>query len=112
MNQVFLWIAVILSVVYGALTAFAGIGQTRMNKIQRWAAWEMVLFGLIVMTSAAFTLLRSRMALWVLLIGLVGIHAIAINNGYKMFGKVNPSHHLARLVVSLVLFGLTWLALK
>ena len=112
MNQVLMWIGAILSFVYGAMTAFAGIGQTRMNKIQRWAAWGMVLFGLMVITSAALALLRSGAALWVLLIGLVGIHAIATNNGYKMFGKVNPSHHLARLLVSLVLLGLTVLGMK
>jgi hypothetical protein len=112
MNQILLWIAVILSVVYGALTAFAGFGQIRMNKIQHWAAWGMVLFGLMVITSAALILLRSSAALWVLAIGLVGIHAITINNGFKMYGRINPSHHLVRLAVSLVLVGLTWLAWK
>ncbi len=112
MNQILLWIAVILSVVYGALTAFAGFGQTRANKIQPWAAWGLTLLGLMVITSAVLTLLRSGAALWVLAIGLVGIHAITINNGFKMYGRINPSHHLARLAVSLVLVGLTWQALK
>ena len=112
MNQIFLWIAVILCALYGALTAFAGLGQIRAKKIQAWAAWGMVFCGLMVITSAVLILLDSSFALWVLLIGLVGIHAIAINNGYRMFGRINPSHHLARLVVSIILLGLTYLGLK
>ena len=112
MNQIFLWSAVILCSLYGALTVFAGLGQVRTKKIQAWAAWGMILFGLMVVTSAVLILLNSDSALWVLLIGLVSIHAIAINNGYKMFGKINQSHHLARLVVSVILLGLTYLGMK
>ncbi|RJP49343.1 MAG: hypothetical protein C4583_12750 [Anaerolineaceae bacterium] len=112
MNQIFLWIAVILCALYGALTAFAGLGQVRAKKIQAWAAWGMVFCGLMVITSAVLILFNIDFALWVLLIGLVGIHAIAINNGYRMFGRINPSHHLARLVVSIILLGLTYLGMK
>jgi hypothetical protein len=112
MNQLFLWIAVFLCLVYGALTAFAGLGQVRAQKIQAWATWGMVLFGLMVITSAVLILLDSGFAFWVLLIGLVGIHAITINNGYKLFGKVNLSHHVVRLIVSLLLLGLAYLGMK
>ena len=112
MNQVLLWVAVIFSVIYGALVAFAGIGQTRAKKIQSWAAWVMIVCGLVVIAAGVLTLLHSTSALWLLGLGLVGIHAITINNGYKMFGKINPSHHIARLVVSIVLFILTYLGLK
>ncbi len=112
MNQIFLWSAVILCALYGALTAFAGLGQVRAKRIQAWAAWGMILFGLMVVTSAVLILFNTDSALLVLLIGLVGIHAIAINNGYKMFGKINLSHHLARLVVSVILLGLAYLGMK
>jgi hypothetical protein len=111
-NRIFLWIAVILCTMYGTLTAFAGLGQVRAKKIQAWAAWGMVLFGLMVVTSVALILLGSGSALWALLIGLVGIHAIAINNGYRLFGRINPSHHLVRLVISLILLGLMYLGMK
>ncbi len=107
MTEIVPWIAAILCAAYGALTAFAGAGQLKTKKIQTWAAWGMILFGLIVVTSAVLILLKLGCALWVLLVGLLGIHAVAINNGYKMFGKINPVHHVARLFVSLFLIMLT-----
>jgi hypothetical protein len=107
MNEIILWIAAMLCVAYGVLTAFAGTGQLKAKKIQTWAAWGMILFGLVVVTSAALILLKSGYTLWVLLVGLLGIHAVAINNGFKMFGKINPVHHVARLFVSLILVMLT-----
>jgi len=112
MNQVILWIAGILSAVYGVLTAFAGLGQTRSGKIQAWAAWSLMFFGLLVTAAGALTLLHQRFALGILVIGLLSIHALTINNGLKMFGKINPSHHLARLVLSAILIALAYFGLK
>ena len=112
MSQIFLWFGGFLSVVYGALTAFAGYGQTKAGRIQVWAAWSFALCGLVVAVAGVMTLLRSGFAIWLLIIGLPGIHLLAINNGFRMFGKIKPSHHLARLVVSVVLFSLTYLGLK
>lgn len=112
MDRILLWIATVLTTLYGVLTALAGLGQIRAKKIQAAAAWGLVLSGLVVVTAAVLSLLRSGAALTVLSIGLVGIHALAINNGYKMFGKINPSHHLARLVLSITLLILTYLGMK
>ena len=112
MNQLLLWLGGILSILYGSLTAFAGYGQTRTGKIQTWASWLFVLCGVFVGTAGVMTLFRSSTALWVLLIGLLGIHGLAINNGLRMFGRINPFHHLARSVISIVLFVLTYLGLK
>ncbi|MEW6241085.1 MAG: hypothetical protein AB1564_09800 [Chloroflexota bacterium] len=112
MTEIISWIAAILCTAYGALTAFAGIGQLKVRSIQTWAAWGMVLFGLVVFASAVLILLGSEYALWILLVGLIGIHVIAINNGYKMFGKINPVHHAARLFVSLFLIILTIVSMK
>jgi hypothetical protein len=72
----------------------------------------MGLFGLMLVISAVLIWSGSAFAFWVLLVGLVGIHAIAINNGLKMFGRINPSHHVVRLVISLVLLGLTYLGMN
>ena len=112
MSQVSLWLVGLLSIVYGALTAFAGYGQTRAGKIQPWAAWLFSLCGLIVVGAGVMALFRSSTSIWLLVVGLLGIHALAINNGYRMFGKVNPSHHLARFVISIILITLTYLGLK
>ena len=112
MNQVFLWIAGILSAVYGVLTAFAGLGQTRTQRIQAWAAWSLMFFGFLVTAAGALIVLRQSFSLGMLVIGLLGIHALTISNGFKMFGKINLSHHLARLVISAVLIALTYLGLQ
>lgn len=112
MNQYILWIGVILSAVYGVLTASAGLGQIKSRKIQLWSALGMIFCGLLVINAAVLALLRSNLALWVLIVGLLGTQGLTINNGFKLFGKINPVHHLARLVISVSLFGLTWMGLK
>ena len=112
MNQFLLWAAGLLSMVYGILTALAGFGHTRMNKIQTWAAWGMVLCGLLVVAAGVLTLRHSASALWVLAAGLTGIHILAINNGQRMFGRINPSHHIVRLAVSIALLLLAYSGLK
>lgn len=112
MSAIFMWTAALLSMIYGALTAVAGFGQTRADKIQPWAAWGLVLCGAIVIAAAILILGRSGATLPVLGIGLAAIHGLAINNGLKMFGKINPTHHLARLGVSILLMVLAYLGVK
>lgn len=112
MSAIILWAAALLSLVYGALTAVAGFGQTRADKIQPWAAWGLVLCGAVVIAAAILLLGRSSAAFPVLLVGLAAIHGLAINNGHKMFGKINPTHHLARLGVSILLIVLAHIGLK
>jgi hypothetical protein len=112
MNQIFLWLGGLLSIVYGGLTAFAGYGQTKAGKIQPWAARLFALCGLVVLLAGVATLLLTSRSIGLLVIGLLGIHILAIHNGLRMSGKINPSHHLARLVISAVLVTLTYLGLK
>jgi hypothetical protein len=53
-----------------------------------------------------------RSSICLLVVGLLGIHALAVNNGLRMFGKINPTHHLGRFVISIALITLTYLGLK
>lgn len=112
MDQISLWLGGLLSILYGALTAFAGYGQTKTDRIQTWAAWLFSLCGLVIMIAGVMALLRASSSLWLLVIGLLGIQILAINNGLRMFGKINPSHHLTRSVISIALIALTYLGLK
>ncbi|MGE5251581.1 MAG: hypothetical protein ACM3QS_15370 [Bacteroidota bacterium] len=112
MDQALLWTAALLTGLYGALTAFAGVGQLGAGKIQRWAALGLVFFGMLVIASAVLAWMRSGSTFWLLILGLLGIHAVAINNGLKMYGRIDLSHHLARLLISAVLLLLTWLGLR
>lgn len=112
MNPLLLWVAAILCMAYGGLTSFAGFGQMQARKIQPWAAWGLILCGLVVILSGVLTLFSLGIAPWLLAAGLAGIHALAINNGFQLYGRLNPSHHIGRLFVSILLFGLTYLVLK
>ncbi len=49
-------------------------------------------------------------ALVILLIGLLGLSAVSWFNGIRLYGRPHIKHHLIRLVVHLILFGLAmWL---
>ncbi len=109
MNLVFVWVGAVLAILYGALTSFAGFGHSRQDKIQSWAAWGMVLCGGLVMVAGVLALFTSGSSPWTLVVGLIGIHVLAINNGLNMFGKITLSHHLVRLVISIGLITLNYL---
>ena len=106
------WTSAALVVVYGTLTALAGLGQLKVKRIQAWAACGMILCGLAVDAAAVLMVTGSTASAWVLAAGLAGIHLLALNNGRRMFGRVNPFHHLARLVISVLLLWLAVLALR
>ena len=99
-------IASILAGLYGALTVFAGISQTKGKNIQYWAAISMIIAGLTIIISAVLLIVKVWLSSSLLIIGLAGIHLLAINNGLKVHGKINPTHHIARLVLSVLIAGL------
>ena len=104
--------ALALLVGYGLLVAVAGPQQLRQRRIQPWAAMGMLGTGLFLLTAAYLLWVGSAYTLTVLLIGLVAMHALAVANGLRMHGKINPSHHVGRLGLSLLLLALTYLALN
>lgn len=103
---------VLLAAAYGVLTAFAGFGELRQRRLQTWAAVATLLAGLVILAAAGLLAVRSPLTLAILAVGLLGMHAVAINNGYRLFGKLTPSHHLVRLVISLLVFTLSYFALR
>lgn len=103
-------LAITLIAIYALLTGLAGLQQLRAKRIQGWAALLMVVdaFGLLAAGSMLAT--GSPYALVVLLGSLLLLHALAINNGLFMNGKLNPRHHLARAFITVVLFALAYFA--
>ena len=62
----------------------------------------------LVMTAAVIP--DKFSALTVLLIGLLALSAVTWFNGVAVYGKPHVNHHIIRLLVHLVLFGLAvWL---
>ncbi len=112
MGQIAAWSAALVAGVYGALTAWAGFWQLKAKKVPAWSAWGFVILGALTLAGGAMVLLKSGNALWVLAIGLAGIHLLAIDNGRRMFGRLRRSHHLVRLAVSAALLGLAYLGLR
>ena len=100
--------SIVLLVGYGLLVALAGPQQLRQRRIQSWAAMGMLVAGLFLLTAAYLLWVGSAYTLTVLLIGLIAMHALAVANGLYMHGKINPSHHVARLGLSLLLLILTY----
>ncbi|MFN8411505.1 MAG: hypothetical protein U0Z26_03870 [Anaerolineales bacterium] len=97
---------------YGILNFVAGFSQLKEKKIQAWSAWTMIGVGLLLLISSGLLLMKLSSALLVLAIGLIIIHLLAIHNGLYLYGKINPSHHMFRLMVSAILFGLAFWALR
>lgn len=84
-----------------------------------WQAWQTkqgdvcldqltALAAALVMTAAVIP--DKFSALTVLLIGLLALSAVTWFNGVAVYGKPHVNHHIIRLLVHLVLFGLAvWL---
>ena len=105
-------LAAILTGAYRILTAFAGWSQTRAQEIQYWAAISMVISGLAIAISAGLLIAKVSVALYILIIGLLTVHILTINNGLKMHGKITPSHHIVRLMLSLLIVSLAILGMR
>jgi len=112
MKNVVSIVAVALTSAYGLLTAVAGISQTKNKDIQLWASISMIISGVLLVASAIFLAARSGLSLYVLVIGLVAMHILAVNNGLHMHGKINPAHHLVRLCISALLAGLAFWTMR
>lgn len=66
------------------------------------------LWSLVLTFAFALCLLASLRWDWLLPLGLLGLLAAAIANGYSMYGQVTVSHLALRVLVSLLVFAL-WL---
>ena len=93
----------LIGVTYSIFTILAGTVQLKQKKINIWASLSMIIGGLLILVSIALNLAMKTNVIYILIIGLILIHISAINNGYKMYGKINPKHHMVRLCISIVI---------
>jgi hypothetical protein len=110
--EIYALIAILLLVVYGLMTVYAAYQQFRAGKIDPWAAVGM--FGAtLALLGAGFLLGElSPFTFPVLIVALVGLHALAVVNGLHMNGKINWRHQITRGILTLLLIALTFLALN
>ena len=102
-----LLLASTLALIYGVLSAFAGLTQLRTRRMQIWSAIGMIVVGLLLAASSLFIHSVPNL-LYLLIICLVLMHVFAIINGIHLFGKIHFKHHLIRLFFSclIILFYL------
>jgi hypothetical protein len=103
-------LTVTLIAIYALLTGVAGLQQLRAKRIQGWAALLMVAGAFGLLAAGSMLASGSPYALFVLLGSLLLLHALAVNNGLTMNGRINLRHHLVRAFITIVLFALAYFA--
>ncbi|AKV55716.1 hypothetical protein BACT_1430 [Bifidobacterium actinocoloniiforme DSM 22766] len=93
----------ILNAIYvSAVVIYAGLmiisALALMGSVPVWPLLATLLFACCLLAALRWD--------WLLPIGLLGLIAAAVVNGFSMYGHINPPHLLARLAVSMVLLGL------
>ena len=90
-----------LGAVYASLLVFAGITQLGKNEFPDWTLKMLAFFGLGL---DFFILLRYFGYIWsitLIIIGLIGVQAIAVYNGLYLYKRVDYGHQSIRVVLSL-----------
>lgn len=108
----------ILAVVYGLANLMQGVVLLRLkegvesrlpdeaHRIPVGARLTWVVAGATLVTAGGLLLYGASIGVTLLLAGLIAVHILAIINGMRMFGRINPAHHLVRLGGSVVVAGL------
>lgn len=92
-------LCLILTVLYSLMNTIISIIGFKSQKTTLSSSSLMFLGGFLTFLSIFLT----NYSIFFLIIGLILIHISAINNGLKLYGKINPKHHIIRLVFSLLL---------
>jgi len=109
--EIYALIAILLIVLYALLTGYASFGQFRAKQIHPWAVVGMFAAALALLGAGFLLGESSGFTLPLLIVALVGLHALAVVNGLHMHGKIKWGHHFMRGILSVFLVTLTYLAL-
>ncbi len=89
---------IIVSILYGGSSIFAGsVAAINYKKTGTnvWSGVLMFIGGILVITAPITKLI------YLIFAGVASIHVSAINNGMKMYGRINIRHHFMRLAISI-----------
>lgn len=92
-----------LGITYGGLTIIPCVLQLKKKQVNLWANIMMAVGAALVIVAIDMGYLVDRETTWVLILGLLFIHIAAINNGFKLYGRINIKHHIIRFIISLAL---------
>ncbi|MDV3429411.1 MAG: hypothetical protein LIR50_20705 [Bacillota bacterium] len=99
---VFSWILLITAALYGALSAYGGFAGLKDKETSLYGNVLMILGGAIILIAAVPEVLE-KYQLILLISGLIIIHAAAVLNGIKLYGKITVKHHVFRLFLSAII---------
>jgi len=96
---------------YGAYSVgWALVDLVRGARLELWADLALILFGLLLMLSAAFVRVMLPGGIAFALGSLLGLQALAIHNAAHLTGGVALAPQLARGLFAVALLGLAWSA--
>ena len=96
------FLGLLLVIIYGGGTTLSGAIQLQKQKIPYLAALSLCLLGLLLILSACLSS-TFPFALFILVFVLLLIHGVALFNGFHMYGKINPLHHIIRFCLSCII---------
>jgi len=99
------WIGTILAILYGIATSISGFLQIKAKEIAKWSAIFMAILGVLVCTSSILILINIKI-ICLLISCFILIHIIAIMNGFYLYGRINITHHIIRLLITILILYL------
>ncbi|HVC18593.1 MAG TPA: hypothetical protein VNE16_00840 [Vicinamibacterales bacterium] len=98
---------------YGAYSAIWGLAALlRGTHLEWWADLALILFGLLLMLSAAFVRVTLPGGFAFALGALLGLQALAIHNAAHLTGRVDLAPQLGRGAFSALLLAMAWLGAR
>lgn len=93
-------IAIVSAVTYGALTAAAAAGQIINKTLILPLGILGIVFGLTTVAGGVVMQTAGTIGLYILIVGLLGIMAVALANGFQHEGGPTISHHFVRAIIT------------
>ncbi len=92
--------------IYGSLTILTCMVQLKRKEIKMWSNILMFMGSASIITVMILSVTQRHNLILYLCSGLVLIHISAVNNGLHLNKKLNPRHHMIRMVLSILIVTL------
>lgn len=97
--ELYSWILLIVSAIYGSLTVYAGVVGLRDKESSRTSDILMIIGGALILIAVIPEALEDYQLI-LLIPGLIIIHIAAIINGIKIYGKITIRHNINKIFLS------------
>jgi len=104
--NIYYWLLLIIAVLYGGSTILVGVVELKKKRISMISNFIMILGAVLILLISISINILGQFSLYILILGLIMIHASAIDNGFKLHGKITVKHHIVRGIVSILMIAL------